>query len=244
MNNSPDISKSEIREIIKLNFFNDLDDLDTPNTNKVKIEEDKDIVKLESSEEVKDIKVEDFQESQLNEIVPGSLDLIEIVKHEINSDDQDCTSIRNEDIDTKHDDEILDSDPSSLCEGFTDEERAEAKCRLESLQKIDAIFLPTYDEDICDPSTSCEGFTDEEKAEAECKLESFKKIDAIFLANYMQDMSVYACGTPTGTYNFLPFSASSFAAYNKRVHPSQIYNHNVTEICNFIFFLVSKMKFR
>ena len=204
MNISTDISKSEFREIIELNFFNDLDDLDIPNSKKVKIEEDKDIVKIESSEEVKDIKVEDFQESQLNEIIPGSFDLIEIVKHEINSDDQDNTSHHNEDIDTKHDDEILDSDLSSPCVGFTDEEIAEAECRLES----------------------------------------FKKIDAIFLANYMQDMSVYACGTPTGTYKFLPFSASSFAAYIKRVHPSQIYNHNVTEICNFIFFLVSKMKFR
>ena len=78
MNNSPDISKSEIREIIKLNFFNDLDDLDIPNSKKVKIEEDKDIVKIESFEEVKDIKVEDLQDSQLSENIPGSSDLIEI----------------------------------------------------------------------------------------------------------------------------------------------------------------------
>ena len=65
---------------------------------KVKIEEDKDIVKIESSEEVKDIKVEDFQESELNENIAGSSDLIEIVKHEINVDDQDNTSHDNEDI--------------------------------------------------------------------------------------------------------------------------------------------------
>ena len=179
MNTSIDISKSDIREIIELNFFNDLDDLDIPNSKKVKIEEDKDIVKLGSSEEVNNIKVEDFQENQLNEIVPGSLDLIEIVKHEINSDDQDCTSIRNEDIDTKHDDEILDSDPSSLCEGFTDEEIVEAECRLET----------------------------------------FKKIDAIFLANYKEDMSVYACGTPTGTYNFFAFFCQQLCRLHQEGSP-------------------------
>ena len=159
MNTSIDISKSDIREIIELNFFDDLDDLETSNTKKVKIEEDKDIVKIESLEEVKDIKVEDLQESELSENIAGSSDLIEIVKHEINVDDQDNTSHHNEDIDTKHDDEILDSDLSSPCVGFTDEEIAEAECRLES----------------------------------------FKKIDAIFLANYKEDMSVYGCGTPTGT---------------------------------------------
>ena len=105
MNTSIDISKSDIREIIELNFFNDLDDLDIPNSKKVKIEEDKDIVKIESLEEVKDIKVEDFQDSEFSENIPGSSDLIEIVKHEINVDDQDNTSHHNEDIDTKHDDE-------------------------------------------------------------------------------------------------------------------------------------------
>ena len=138
MNTSIDISKSDIREIIELNFFDDLDDLDIPNSKKVKIEEDKDIVKIESSEEVKDIKVEDFQQSQLIEIVPGSFDLIEIVKHEINFDDQDCTSHHNEDI----------CDPSSLCVGFTDEEIAEAECRLEAFKKIDAIFLANYKQDM------------------------------------------------------------------------------------------------
>ena len=122
MNNSQDISKSEIREIIKLNFFNDLDDLDIPNSKKVKIEEDKDIVKIESLEEVKDIKVEDLQDSEFSENIAGSSDLIEIVKHEINFDDQDNTSHHNEDIDTKHDDEILDSDLSSPCVGFTDDQ--------------------------------------------------------------------------------------------------------------------------
>ena len=134
--------------IIELNFFDDLDDLDIPNSKKVKIEEDKDIVKIESSEEVKDIKVEDLQDSEFSENIAGSSDLIEIVKHEINVDDQDNTSHHNEDIDTKHDDEILDSDPSSPCEGFTDEEIAEAECRLESFKKIDAIFLANYKEDM------------------------------------------------------------------------------------------------
>ena len=84
-----------------------------------------------------------------------SSDLIEIVKHEINVDDQDCTSHHNEDID--------------------------------------------------DPSSPFVGFTVGEIAEAECRLESFKKIDAIFLANYKEDMSVYACGTPTGIFNSSPF---------------------------------------
>ena len=92
MNTSIDISKSDIREIIELNFFNDLDDLDIPNSKKVKIEEDKGIVKIESLEEVKDIKVEDLQDSELSENIAGSSDLIEIVKHEINVDDQDNTS--------------------------------------------------------------------------------------------------------------------------------------------------------
>ena len=92
MNTSIDISKSDIREIIELNFFNDLDVLDIPNSTKVIIEEDKNIVKIESSEEVKDIKVEDLQDIELSENIAGSSDLIEIVKHEINVDDQDNTS--------------------------------------------------------------------------------------------------------------------------------------------------------
>ena len=53
---------------------------------------DKDDVKIESLEEVKDIKVEDLQESEFSENIAGSSDLIEIVKHEINVDDQDNTS--------------------------------------------------------------------------------------------------------------------------------------------------------
>ena len=148
MNTLIDISKSDIKEIIKLNFFDDLDDLDIPNSKKVKIEEDKDIVKIESSEEVKDIKVEDLQDSEFSENIAGSSDLIEIVKHEINVDDQDDTSHHNEDIDTEHDDEILDSDLSSPCAGFTDEEITEAECRMKTFKKIDAIFLAYHKEDM------------------------------------------------------------------------------------------------
>ena len=140
MNTSIDISKSDIREIIELNFFDDLDDLDIPNSKKVKIEEDKDIVKIESSEEVKDIKVEDLQDSEFSENIAGSSDLIEIVKHEINVDDQDNTSHHNEDIDTKHDDEILDSDPSSPCAGFTDQQIAEAEYRMKTFLTTDKEY--------------------------------------------------------------------------------------------------------
>ena len=110
--------------------------------------EDEVIVNFNESEEVMDIKVEDLQDSEFSEYIPGSSDLIEIVKHEINVDDQDNTSHHNEDIDTKHDDEILDSDLSSQCVGFTDEEIAEAECRLESFKKIDAIFLANYKQDM------------------------------------------------------------------------------------------------
>ena len=67
--------------------------------------EDEVIVNFNESEEVMDIKVEDLQDSEFSEYIPGSSDLIEIVKHEINVDDQDNTSHHNEDIDTKHDDE-------------------------------------------------------------------------------------------------------------------------------------------
>lgn len=136
MNTSIDISKYDIREIIQLNFFDDLEDLDIPNSKKVKTEED--IVKIESLEEVKDIKVEDLQDSEFSEIIPGSIDLIEIVKHEINVDDQDNTAHHNEDI----------IDSSSPCAGFTDEEIAEAECRLKTFKKIDAIFLANYKEDM------------------------------------------------------------------------------------------------
>ena len=54
--------------------------------------EDEVIVNFNESEEVMDIKVEDLQDSEFSEYIPGSSDLIEIVKHEINVDDQDNTS--------------------------------------------------------------------------------------------------------------------------------------------------------
>ena len=60
--------------------------------------EDEVIVNFNESEEVMDIKVEDLQDSEFSEYIPGSSDLIEIVKHEINVDDQDNTSHDNEDI--------------------------------------------------------------------------------------------------------------------------------------------------
>ena len=96
--------------------------------------EDEVIVNFIESEEVMDIKVEDLQDSEFSEYIPGSSDLIEIVKHEINVDD-----------DTSNDDIC---DHSSPCEGFTDEEIAEAECRLETFKKIDAIFLANYKEDM------------------------------------------------------------------------------------------------
>ena len=64
----------------------------------------------EVESEINDIKFED-EDSTLCENIAGSNDLIEIVKHEINVDDQDNTSHHNEDIDSR-------------CAGFTDEEIA------------------------------------------------------------------------------------------------------------------------
>ena len=66
--NSTDISKSDIKEIIKLNFLNDLE------VSKPKSEIKNEIMKIDS---LKDLK--DSEDSE-----PGSLNTIEIVKHENN----------------------------------------------------------------------------------------------------------------------------------------------------------------
>ena len=136
-------------------------------------------------------------------------------KSEMNNKDDGIDQVISVKIDSEYQleeiDEILDSDPSSPCTGFTDEMIAEAECRKKKFKKTDAIFLATNNEDIsCDPSTPCEGFTDEEIAEAKCR-----KIDAIILATYKEDMSRYDYGTPTGTNHFCysSFSTSKFATF-------------------------------
>ena len=65
-------------------FGNDLDDFDIAcrvDLNKVKVEDDKDNVKLEVNNITSEL--EDLQDSELCENIPGCHDMIEIVKHDI-----------------------------------------------------------------------------------------------------------------------------------------------------------------
>ena len=173
-----EIPKSDIREIIKLNFFNDLDDLGIQDLEKIKIEDDKDNESIGLPSDLKDIQreFEDLQDHTLCENIAGSYDVTDIVRHEVLVHSFENTE------------EISDNNQQEKVLDTVDIDREYHVDEFDVLLESDL-------------SSPCAGFTDEEIVEAECRLETFKQIDAIFLSNYKEDMSQYACGTPTGKFS-------------------------------------------
>ena len=84
INNTDDDNLNDKLSSDENEFENDLDDLDIAysiDLNKVKVEDDKDNVKLEVNNVTSEL--EDFQDSGFCENIPGCHDMIEIVKHDI-----------------------------------------------------------------------------------------------------------------------------------------------------------------
>ena len=81
------------------------------------------VLQLQLPREVKDIETEEFQDSENIVIV-----------------DQDNTSHHNEGAARNHNNEILESEPSSPCVGFTDQQIAEAEYRRKTFLATDKEY--------------------------------------------------------------------------------------------------------